>query len=47
MTDLRYPIGKFEAPKIMTAELRNVLISQIAEAPRNCAELSQDSIHNS
>jgi uncharacterized damage-inducible protein DinB len=33
MTDLRYPIGKFEAPKTMTAELRNALISQIAEAP--------------
>ena len=33
MTDLRYPIGKFEAPKNMTKELRNKLISEIAEAP--------------
>lgn len=33
MTDLRYPIGKFEAPRTMTAELRNELVSQIAEAP--------------
>ena len=33
MTDPRYPIGKFEAPKILNADLRNKLISQIAEAP--------------
>lgn len=33
MTDLRYPIGKFEAPKTMTADLRDELISRIAEAP--------------
>jgi hypothetical protein len=33
MTDLRYPIGKFEAPKTMTAESRHELISQIAAAP--------------
>ena len=33
MTDLRYPIGKFEALKTMTVELRHELISQIAEAP--------------
>ena len=33
MNDLRYPIGKFEAPKAMTVELRNGLTLQIAEAP--------------
>lgn len=33
MTDLRYPIGKFEAPQNITKELRNNLISEIAEAP--------------
>ena len=38
MIDLRYPIGKFEAPKTMTAELRHELISQIAEAPSQLRE---------
>jgi uncharacterized damage-inducible protein DinB len=33
MEDLRYPIGKFQAPQVMTDDLRRQFIDQVAEAP--------------
>ncbi|MFN8007571.1 MAG: bacillithiol transferase BstA [Terriglobia bacterium] len=33
MPDLKYPIGKFEAPRGISAELRDQFIAQIAAAP--------------
>ena len=38
MTDLRYPIGKFNPKPSITAEERQALIQQIEEAPANLRE---------
>jgi uncharacterized damage-inducible protein DinB len=35
MTDLRYPIGKFQNPGSLSEEQRSVLIQQIADTPAN------------
>ena len=37
MSDLRYPIGKFDPRPTITASERSALIDQIAETPRNLA----------
>jgi uncharacterized damage-inducible protein DinB len=43
MTDLRYPIGKFErGPEPLTADARRRLIDQIAEAPARLREAVRD-----
>jgi uncharacterized damage-inducible protein DinB len=33
MTDLRYPIGKFESPKVISDQMRSQFLQQIAETP--------------
>jgi uncharacterized damage-inducible protein DinB len=33
MEDLRYPIGKFQPPQVVTDDLRRQFIQQVAEAP--------------
>jgi hypothetical protein len=35
MTDLRYPVGKFEYPGPLSEVQRSVLIQQIADTPAN------------
>jgi uncharacterized damage-inducible protein DinB len=34
MTDIRYPIGKFQAPASVTDEDRRTLVAQVEDAPR-------------